>query len=203
MAGWIGCQLPLRQFKDCIMLIVETKFPLDFLKNTLAVIRDRHFRRDGGFVNSHKDLRSSRVLDRVVHDLGKPMLPDREHVLWEVTKHRTDIAAPDAILLQRIFERIEFRQLGERTQPVATLACRTAYPQGFLFPKRLNMAMYALARYAKGLHRKRDDIDRMFFDMFQDKLPYLCPSFFCASHSESSCLTTLFSNNSVYCQHLM
>ena len=42
---------PFANSKDRIVFIVEPKFPLDFLKDPLAVILDRHLCRDSGFVD--------------------------------------------------------------------------------------------------------------------------------------------------------
>ena len=46
------------------------------------------------------------------------MLPEREHVAWQVPKHRADIGAPEAIFLQIGAERVLLLPVDTRAQRI-------------------------------------------------------------------------------------
>src|ERR1700679_4167412 len=94
MPSRIGCQLALRQLKNCIALIWQIESFLNLLKNTNSVICDGYLCAYRGFRDSNRNVPSARMVFCIVEHFRETVMPNIPDVLRLRSQYRGDVLIP-------------------------------------------------------------------------------------------------------------
>lgn len=94
----IGCELSFGQLKYGMPFILQSKFALNFLKNSVSVIINDNFCCSCGFHKSDTCICAGGVINCVIEHLRKSVLPYTPYIIRKPNKKGGNMNSPDNIL---------------------------------------------------------------------------------------------------------
>src|SRR4029078_8939207 len=96
----IGRQLSLGQFKNSVSFVQQAEFGLNLLENYNTIIPNGPFCCRSGLLDAHMNLRTGRMIERVIEHLRKTVVPDIHYVVGHLAQYSLHIVSPYHVLAE-------------------------------------------------------------------------------------------------------